>query len=113
VGAFVGLTTRRYPSGEIDYDGHISRRQPSARAPLLSSNRSPHSESVRLRSAPMGASATRAPRLQASRGRGCPQARGHHAHHIEDWRTVPRNDGYGVISSSSASQGATRRPAGT
>ena len=26
VGAFVGLTTRRYQSCEIDYDGHISRR---------------------------------------------------------------------------------------
>jgi transposase len=26
VGAWVGLTTRRYQSGEIDYKGHISRR---------------------------------------------------------------------------------------
>ncbi len=26
VGAFVGLTTRGFQSGEIDYDGHISRR---------------------------------------------------------------------------------------
>lgn len=26
VGAWVGLTTRRYQSGESDYDGHISRR---------------------------------------------------------------------------------------
>jgi transposase len=26
VGAFIGLTTRRYQSGEIDYDGHISKR---------------------------------------------------------------------------------------
>jgi transposase len=26
VGAWLGLTTRRYQSGEIDYDGHISRR---------------------------------------------------------------------------------------
>ena len=26
VGAFVGLTTRRFQSGEVDYDGHISRR---------------------------------------------------------------------------------------
>jgi transposase len=26
VGAWIGLTTRRYQSGEIDYDGHISRR---------------------------------------------------------------------------------------
>ncbi len=26
VGAWAGLTTRRYQSGEVDYDGHISRR---------------------------------------------------------------------------------------
>ncbi len=26
VGAWVGLTTRRFQSGEVDYDGHISRR---------------------------------------------------------------------------------------
>jgi transposase len=26
VGAWLGLTTRRYQSGETDYDGHISRR---------------------------------------------------------------------------------------
>ncbi|BAV66824.1 transposase (plasmid) [Sphingobium cloacae] len=26
VGAWPGLTTRRYQSGELDYDGHISRR---------------------------------------------------------------------------------------
>jgi transposase len=26
VGAWLGLTTRRHQSGEVDYDGHISRR---------------------------------------------------------------------------------------
>lgn len=26
VDAWIGLTTRRYQSGEVDYDGHISRR---------------------------------------------------------------------------------------
>ena len=26
VAAWIGLTTRRYQSGEVDYDGHISRR---------------------------------------------------------------------------------------
>ena len=26
VGAWIGLTTRRYQSGEVDYEGHISRR---------------------------------------------------------------------------------------
>ncbi len=26
MGAWLGLTTRRYQSGEVDYDGHISRR---------------------------------------------------------------------------------------
>lgn len=35
VGAFVGLTTRRYQSGEIDCDGHISRRGDSHLRGLL------------------------------------------------------------------------------
>ena len=26
VAAWIGLTTRRYQSGDVDYDGHISRR---------------------------------------------------------------------------------------
>jgi transposase len=29
VGAWVGLTTKRYQSGEVDYDGHTPRRWPS------------------------------------------------------------------------------------
>ena len=35
VGAWVGLTTRRYQSGEVDYDGHISRRGDSHLRGLL------------------------------------------------------------------------------
>ena len=35
VGAWLGLTTRRYQSGEIDYDGHISRRGNSHLRSLL------------------------------------------------------------------------------
>lgn len=35
VGAWLGLTTRRYQSGEIDYDGHISRRGDSHLRSLL------------------------------------------------------------------------------
>jgi transposase len=35
VGAWLGLTTRRYQSGEIDYDGHISRRGDSLLRGLL------------------------------------------------------------------------------
>lgn len=35
VGAWLGLTTRRYQSGEVDYDGHISHRgHPRLRALL-------------------------------------------------------------------------------
>ena len=34
-GAWVGLTTRRYQSGEVDYDGHISRRGDSHLRGLL------------------------------------------------------------------------------
>lgn len=35
VGAWIGLTTRRYQSGEVDYDGHISRRGDSHLRGLL------------------------------------------------------------------------------
>lgn len=35
VGAWPGLTTRRYPSGEVDCDGHISRRGDSHLRSLL------------------------------------------------------------------------------
>jgi len=35
VGAWLGLTTRRYQSGEVDYDGHISRRGDRAVRSLL------------------------------------------------------------------------------
>ena len=35
VGAWVGLTTKRYQSGEVDYDGHISRRGDSQLRGLL------------------------------------------------------------------------------
>jgi error-prone DNA polymerase len=35
VGAWLGLTTRRYQSGEVDYDGHISRRGDSHLRSLL------------------------------------------------------------------------------
>ncbi len=35
VGAWLGLTTRRYQSGEVDYDGHISRRGDSHVRSLL------------------------------------------------------------------------------
>jgi transposase len=37
VGAWLGLTPRRFQSGEVDYDGHISRRgDGQLRAPLRS-----------------------------------------------------------------------------
>ena len=35
VGAWIGLTTRRYQSGEVDFDGHISRRGDSHLRGLL------------------------------------------------------------------------------
>jgi transposase len=35
VGAWLGLTPRRYQSGEVDYDGHISRRADSHLRGLL------------------------------------------------------------------------------
>lgn len=55
VGAWLGLTTRRYQSGEIDYDGHISRRGDShlrsllyeAAVVMLTRTRSRHDSSLK------------------------------------------------------------------
>ena len=58
VGAWVGLTPRRYQSGEVDYDGHISRRGPrkSASNPLPPSSYWPFSSLPRLTTASAGPS---------------------------------------------------------
>ena len=49
VGAWLGLTTRRYQSGEVDFDGNISRRGDShtAEPPLSSRDGNPHSKPCR------------------------------------------------------------------
>ncbi len=63
VGAWVGLTTRRYQSGEVDYDGHISRRGDLCEGFSTKRRRSQHSSYV-------GSAAPREDRLQKS-CRGC------------------------------------------
>ena len=71
VGAWVGLTPRRYQSGEVDYDGHISRRGDAQLRSLLYEaaavilNRSVGYQHP----AKLGVGAERTARLQAS-GRG-------------------------------------------
>ncbi len=55
VGVWVALTTRRYQSGEIDFDGHISRRSDRhLRAPLRGSDGVAGPQPVRVRSAQVG-----------------------------------------------------------
>ncbi|WP_245499507.1 IS110 family transposase [Mesorhizobium sp. M1A.F.Ca.ET.072.01.1.1] len=65
VGAWLGLTTRRYRSGEVDYDGHISRRGDA------------HVRSLLYEA--LGYKTTREDRLQTFRCRCRPQARRHYA----------------------------------
>ena len=82
VGAWIGLTTRRYQSGEVDYDGHISRRGDChLRGPSLRSGGG-HSDAQlnQQYSAHVGSEAPGENRLQKScRGRGA-QTGGYNAY---------------------------------
>ncbi len=62
VGAWAGLTPRRFQSGEMDYDGHISRRGDGtvARAALRGRNRDPDPGALGQRAALLGSGAQEA-----------------------------------------------------
>jgi transposase len=102
VGAWIGLTTRRrYRSGEVDYDGNISRRGDRHLRGLLYEEASvilTRSSKQRLVTN-MGASAAREDRLQ----KGCRDCRAkagcHHAHHAENRRVLQSDCGRGGIES--------------
>ena len=92
VGAWIGLTPRRYQSGEVDYDGHISRRGDARLRSLLYEAATSiltrvHADST-LRS--WGSGAEEAPRLQARRRRARPQAGGDPARDVEDRHQLRR-----------------------
>ena len=81
--AWLGLTTRRYPSGEVDYDGHISRRGDAHVRGLLYEAATvmltrTHAE-CGLRA--WGALAQGQAWLQAGGGRGSKE---NHSHHTRD-----------------------------
>jgi len=67
VGAWVGLTPRRFQSGEMDYDGHISRRGDERLRALLYEAATVILTRVRSASALLGSGAQEASRLQARR----------------------------------------------
>ena len=71
VGAWLGLTTRRYQSGEVDYKGHISGRGDSHLRSLLyeAAIRHPDPQLSREQLADMGTPTQRARRVQ--KGRSC------------------------------------------
>jgi len=88
VGAWIGLTTKRYQSGEVDYDGHISRCGDNHLRGLL------YEAAVVILTRATTDSALRIwetqgeDRLQARRRRRCAQTRRDHAHHAQNGRTV-------------------------
>ena len=90
VGAWLGLTTRRYQSGEVDYDGHISRRGDAHLRGLLYEAATVilTRSSCRQRPAPMGVEAEGEDRLQTGGGRRGAQTRRHHARDAQIRRAV-------------------------
>ena len=96
VGAWIGLTPRRYQSGEVDYDGHISRRGDARLRALLYEAAMAMLTRVQRESdaAPLGPGPEEAGRLQARRRRAGAQAGGGHARDVEDrHRLRPRAAG--------------------
>ena len=113
VGAWLGLTTRRYQSGEVDFDGHISRRGDGhlrgllyeAATVLLTRTKS----GCDLRQ--WGFAGAREARVLARSGCRCSQAGRHHAQHAGDRGAVPRRTSQSLINPvPQRPQGASRRP---
>ena len=96
VGAWLGLTTRRYQSGEVDYDGHISRRGDTHLRGLLYEaatvllTRTSAESSLRH-----GGSSSR--RSASRRGRSRPKARGRDARHAAVWPALRANGWRGSL----------------
>ena len=87
VGAWVGLTPRRYQSGEVDHDGHISRRGDShLRGLLYEAAAVPEPVERCLHLANLGVRVERTYRLQTSGRRLGPQIGSDHACHAPDGR---------------------------
>lgn len=90
VGAWIGLTTRRYQSGEVDYDGHISRRGDRHLRGLLYEAASV----ILTRSSVQSSLRTWGLQLRERIGsqkscRGCRAKAGcHHAYHAQDRRVL-------------------------
>ena len=86
VGAWIGLTPRRYQSGEVDYDGHISRRGDARLRALLYEAATTMLTRVQGESdlRRWGSGPQEASRLQARGRRPGPQAGGGHARDVED-----------------------------
>lgn len=97
VGAWLGLTTRRYQSGEVDYDGHISRRGDAHLRALLYEaatvilTRARADSDLRKWNEASGTD-----RLQTCRRCGCQKACRHHECHVAIGRTVQQSTGRGL-----------------
>ena len=91
VGAYVGLTTRRYASGEIDWTGRIleMRRCDAVKLSLRSSQCPAHPRRKVVGAQSLGHSAGEAKRATQSQGCRCPKTCRHPASHVDRWHRVP------------------------
>ena len=90
VGAHLGLTPRRYQSGETDVQGRISRwRRVGAHGTLRSGPLAADPQHEMVRAAGLGHAGSEAARHGARSRCGRPQAGGHPAPHVGRWQRVP------------------------
>src|SRR5262249_61644421 len=90
VGAYVGLTTRRYASGEIDWTGRISKCGDKMLRSYLyeAANVAAHSRSKMVSAQSLGHSACEAKRATQSQGCGRPKTCRYSASDVDRWYRI-------------------------
>ena len=99
VGAYLGLTPRRYQSGELDRTGRISkkRRSPNQVLPVRGRERPAQRGQVMVSLESLGCAAGQTCRHQEGQDRCRPQARCHSALHLGRRYRVPMGQGESMI----------------
>ena len=90
-GAYLGLTPKRYETGEVSRNGHVSKRgdRLTRTPPLRGGQRHPDATGWLLFPEGLGPADRQGRRLQEGEGRGGAQASRHPPCHVEDERAIP------------------------
>ena len=88
VGAYIGLTPRRYASGEVDGAGGSPNAAMPCSGAYLFEGRAAHPGAAMVQAQGLGSPAVETHRLQEGQDRRGPEAGGHPASHVARWNRL-------------------------